>query len=98
MAQVRWTEQAADDLAAITEFIAADSPQYARLFALDVITAVERLARFPRSGRIVPERANPAIREIILGSYRIVYRLRKDVVEVLTVYHGARLLDPSNLE
>ncbi len=39
MAEVRWTSQAADDLEAIADFIAADSPQYARLFAMDATAA-----------------------------------------------------------
>lgn len=98
MAEVRWTALAADDLEAITEFIAADSPHYARLFAIDAITAVERLARLPFSGRIVPELGDQAIREILLGSYRILYRVKDDLVEILTVYHGVRLLDSSQFK
>ena len=97
MAELRWTPQAADDLEAITDFIAADSPQYATLFAIDVLTAVERLEVFPRSGRVVPEMQASDIREIVLGNYRIVYRIRGDLVEILTVWHGSRLLDPSRL-
>ena len=97
MAEVRWTPQAADDLEAITDFIAADSPNYASLFAIDVLTSVERLRTFPRLGRVVPELHNPDVREIILGNYRIAYRIRGDIVEILTVWHGARLLDPSRL-
>jgi len=97
MAEVRWTPQAADDLEAVADFIAADSPYYAKLFTMDVLAAVERLADFPNSGRVVPELKDPAIREILFGSYRIVYRVKGDLVELLTVYHGARLLDPSKL-
>ena len=97
MAEVRWTRQAAGDLTAITEFIAQDSPHYASLFVIDVLTVVERLDCFPESGRIVPEKHDPAIREIILGNYRIIYRVR-DGVDLLTIYHGARLLDPSQLD
>lgn len=97
MAEVRWTPQASDDLEAITNFIAVDSPHYASLFAIDVLASVERLVTFPHSGRMVPELKDPAVREIILGNYRIVYRVRRDFVELLTVYHGARLLDPSRL-
>ena len=67
MAQVRWTQQAANDLEAITDFIALDSPHYASLFAMDVFASVERLQAFPRLGRIVPELREPDIREIILG-------------------------------
>ena len=97
MAEVRWTLQAANDLEAITDFIAVDSPHYASLFAIDVLAATERLAVFPHSGRIVPELSDPLIREILFGNYRIVYRVMTGVVEILTVYHGARLLDPARL-
>jgi addiction module RelE/StbE family toxin len=98
VAEIRWTLQAVSDLESITDFIAKDSPQYARLFAIDVLTAVRRLSEFSRSGRMVPELKIPSIREIILGNYRIVYRLRGPVVEILTVYHGAKLLNSSGLK
>ena len=97
MAEVRWTLQASDDLDAIAQFIAKDSPQYARLFVSDVFQAVERLSEFPQSGRIVPEFNDPVVREVILGNYRLVYRLKAKLIEMLTVYHGARLLDPTTL-
>lgn len=93
MAEIRWTAQAADDLEAITQFIAADSPNYARLFVMNVLRVVERLEQYPRSGRVVPEIGNPAVREIIFGNYRIVFLLKADAIEILTIYHGARLLD-----
>ncbi|HPO12082.1 MAG TPA: type II toxin-antitoxin system RelE/ParE family toxin [Candidatus Hydrogenedentes bacterium] len=98
MAEIRWTKQAADDLEAITSFIAEDSIHYASLFALDGLSAVERLETFPFLGRIVPEINNPSIREIILGYYRIAYQIRGELIEILTIYHTARLLDPSRLE
>ena len=98
MAEVRWTPQAAEDLKAIAGFISNDSPHYASLFVLDVLNAVERLDEFPKIGRMVPEVNDPEIREVILGNDRIFYRLQPETVEVLTVYHGARLLDPSQLK
>lgn len=98
MAEVIWTPQAADDLEAIAEHIAMDSPHYASLFVMDVLAAIERIAGFPRSGRVVPEIRNPAVRETVLGNYRIIYRVREELVEVLTIYHGARLLDPSRIQ
>ena len=45
---------------------------------------------FPESGRVVPERSDPAIREIVVSPYRIVYRLRGDIAEVATVFRGSR--------
>ena len=38
------------------------------------------------------------IREIIVGSYRVIYRIRRDEVHLLTVHHGARLLDATKIE
>lgn len=68
------------------------------LFVVDVIEAVDRLVDFPKSGRIVPELSNSAVREVILGNYRIVYRLAGQSVHVLTIFHGARLLNPRKLK
>ena len=98
MVEVRWTPQACQDLQAIIEFIEKDSSQYARLFVVNIFQAVERIAEFQKSGRMVPELGNPAVRELILGNYRLVYRLKAKYVELLTVYHGARLLDPGKLK
>jgi toxin ParE1/3/4 len=98
MAQVRWTLQAVDDLEGIALFIAHDSSQYASLFVMDVLDSVERLKDFPESGRITPEMNNPAIREVILGNYRIIYRFKTDLVEILTIHHGARLFNPAKLK
>jgi len=98
MAEVRWTPQAADDLEAICLFIARDAPQVAATFADRVIRATDRLASYPRLGRIVPELGIEHIREIIVASYRVIYRLRQDDVHLLTVHHGARPLDTTKLE
>ncbi|HVC09541.1 MAG TPA: type II toxin-antitoxin system RelE/ParE family toxin [Elusimicrobiota bacterium] len=98
MVEVRWTLQASQDLDSIAEFIAKDSPQYASLFVVDILQAVDRISAFPQSGRIVPELGDPIIREIIMGNYRLVYRCKARLIELLTVYHGSRLLDPGNLK
>ena len=58
--------------------------------------SVERLRVFPCSGQIVPELGREEIRELLKGNYRIVYRVAEDRVEILTVYHSARLLDESD--
>jgi toxin ParE1/3/4 len=97
MAQVRWTPQAADDLEAICLFIARDSPQLAAAFADRVLRATDHLASFPRSGRIVPEFGIGNIRELVVGSYRIIYRIQQEDVHLLTVHHGARILDTTKI-
>ena len=98
MAEVRWTPQATEDLESIANYIAYDSPQYAHLFAIDVFAAVERLQDFPEIGRMLPETKSPNIREIILGNFRIVYRIKRDIIELLTIHHGAKLMDIEKLK
>lgn len=97
MAGIIWTSQALDDLQAIGDFIARDAPAFAQAFVDKVFETVERLETFPGSGRIVPEVNQVSTREIILGSYRIVYLLSDDEVSILTVFHASRLLKASDL-
>jgi addiction module RelE/StbE family toxin len=89
---VRWTEQAVADLRSIREFIERDSPRYGRLVAERLYDATSQLELFPRSGRVVPELSRDDVRELIVGDYRIVYRLDNDVAVLLTVFRGSRLL------
>lgn len=93
MAKVKWTPQALDDIEAIANFIARDSDYYARMCTIKIFEAVDRLELFPGSGRIVPELNRREIREVIWSNYRIIYRIEKELVEILTVHHLARLLD-----
>jgi len=67
-----------------------DSERYADLVVRRIIASVERLSLFPESGRMVPERRDPEIREVILRPFRIVYRYRGSVVEIVTVFRGTR--------
>lgn len=92
MVRITWTEQALDDVENIVNFISRDSVHYARMHAQKIFGAVKRLEHFPESGRVVPEIGKKEIREILLGNYRIIYRLKQNAVEILTVYHSARLL------
>jgi addiction module RelE/StbE family toxin len=93
MAEIRWTPLALDDLEAICLFIARDAPQLAAVFADRAFRATDRLANHPLSGRVVPELETENIREIILGNYRLIYRLQEGEAQIVTVHHGARLLN-----
>lgn len=91
MTEVRWTDQAVDDLRAIREFISRDSPRYGRLVAERLFDATSRIEAFPYSGRVVPEIGIDDVREIIIGEYRIVYRLTGEAAVLLTVFRSSRL-------
>jgi toxin ParE1/3/4 len=92
MTPIRWTESARADLRAIHAFIARDSPVYARRAIDRLKKAVGRLRQFPRSGTQIQEFNRPELREILVGSYRVIYRLHNHSVEVLAVVHAARQL------
>jgi addiction module RelE/StbE family toxin len=85
-----WSPRSVDDLAQIREFISRDSERYADLVVARIVAAVERLEDFPESGRIVPEFLLTEIREVLVPPYRIVYRVGRARVEVVTVVHAAR--------
>lgn len=92
MTPLVWTRRAIEDVQSIRQFIAQDSPHYALLVTQQLIASAERLPAFPQSGRIVPEVNDPTVREVIHGTYRIVYRLIHDEIHILAVHHAARLL------
>src|SRR2546425_1368983 len=94
--RLRWTLQAAEDLAAIKDFIGRDSPTYARQVVEQLYEAAGRLVAFPDIGRIVPERGQPNIREILRPPYRVISRREAQLVEILTIHHSSRLL-PTDL-
>lgn len=95
---IRWTDRARDDLTEIGDFIAKDSPAAAARWVETLIKSVERVGRFPLSGRIVPEVDRDDVREVIRASYRIVYRVREDAIDVLTVFEGHRRLPAGIVE
>ena len=97
MAQVKWTPDASGDLAKIHQDIARDAPAAAPAFILRLLDSVARLHHFPGSGRVGAEFGTESLRQNIVGSYRIVYRLRGDEVEIVRVRHGARLLSTTDL-
>jgi len=91
VADIVWAPQAIADVESIKSFISRDSVLYAEVTVTRLISAVERAGAFPESGRVVPEINDPNIREILWRNYRIVYRVRSTIVEVVTVFHGAML-------
>ena len=91
--KIKWTQEALEQLIEIEDFISKDSPERAVRFVDQIVEHAEAaLSDKPRMGRSVPEIANPDIKELIFRKYRIVYRLNKNDIEILTVFEGHRLL------
>jgi len=90
MAQISWTKKSLKDLRAINDYISLDSAFYATRFISKLIGRVDQLIEFPESGRMVPEKNDSEIRELIEGNYRIFYRLLKGKITILRIHNAAR--------
>lgn len=88
--KVVWSYEATDDLEAVAEYIARDSSFYAAAFVREVLDASRSLNEFSERGRIVPELANPDIRELFVKEYRLIYSIEESRVVVLGLIHGKR--------
>ena len=93
-----WTERSAEDLEEIDAYIAADDPIAAERWIRALVATAQRASELPFSGRVVPEIGREDVREILKRSYRIVYWILEDRVEVLTVIEGHRRLPADLLE
>lgn len=93
-----WTPRAIEDLKTIARFISKDNPQAARRHADKLKRGADSLCKFPNRGRIVPEIGRNDVRELIEGNYRIVYRVRKEAVDILTIFEGHKLLQSDDMK
>jgi plasmid stabilization system protein ParE len=89
--RIAWTDRALDRVEETALHIAADDPAAALRWTNELFAAVERLAEFPQSGRLVPEFESRRARELIYGAYRVFYRV-DDAVVILTVRHASQLI------
>lgn len=92
---ITWTEKATSQLDQIFSYIKVDSPFYAYKTIDRIIEQVEVLSEYPYSGRVVPEYKREDIREVFYHPYRIIYLIKEDGIEVLSIIHDARQL-PEN--
>ena len=90
---VRLTPPARAQLIAAVAYINAERPTAARDFRMRVEVALRRLIDFPESGRVIPEFSKLGFREVLVGSYRLFYRVRGDVIWVIGLWHDAQIPD-----
>jgi toxin ParE1/3/4 len=87
---VVWAQSASAALDEVVAYIAQDSRQ-AALDTLDLaLNIAADLSTLSERGRIVPELADGAIREVFVYRYRLLYRIEFDRVVVIAFLHGAR--------
>lgn len=93
--KIIWTQEALERLIEMDAYISKDNLERASKFINQLIEHTTPLSNQPRLGRTVPELHNPDTRELIFKKYRIVYRLRGNFVEILTVFEGHMLFQIS---
>jgi addiction module RelE/StbE family toxin len=84
---VIWSIPAKHDLKKIHDYIVEDSKYYALKVSQEFVVKSEALLDFPKMGRVVPEIGDPNIRELIIYSYRLVYEVSSNRIEILAVIH-----------
>jgi plasmid stabilization system protein ParE len=94
---VKWTDHALAQLRLIYDYIAHDSPLYAKRVSEEMVRKTVGLDELPYQGRKVPELNEEYIRELGLYSYRIIYEIKTDHVEILAVIHKRRDFAPEDL-
>lgn len=94
--RIVWSLLALERVEDIAQYIAEDKPGAAVEWVDGIFDTVERLADFHESGRVVPEVGGSRIREVIFGTYRIIYSVR-DQIDILTVRRSSQLLRMSEL-
>ena len=95
--KVRWSERASSDIERIYDYIASDNREAARRLITRLYHSTENLTEFPLAGRSVPK-TRREVREVIVSPYRIAYEIKDDIIHVLKVQHGARLLTAESFE
>lgn len=86
-ARVTWSFKGRLELADIWNYIERESTANALRVLQDIAAAVDRLEEHPFSGRMVPEWNQPILRELIVGSYRVMYSAKHEDVIVFGVRH-----------
>ena len=86
-----WSPEALQDLRDIHAFISQDDPGAAKIIVTRIVTLVrEQLPTNPQGGRIGRV---PGTRELVISGtpFVVPYRARNGQIDILRVYHGARM-------
>ena len=91
MVEVNWTVDALTDIDGIATYIARDSPRSAQDMVDRFFDAADLLVEHPLRGKPVGELGNPAVRELLVSSYRLIdLVVSEERVDVLAVHHQKR--------
>ena len=91
MVKIIWTKRAFSDLRNIYQYISNDSELYAARLIDNLVLSVDILETFPLSGRMIPEKKDETLREIIFDNYRIFYKIVSlNKISIVRIHHSAK--------
>jgi plasmid stabilization system protein ParE len=91
--RISLAESAVGDLQGIRDWYASQSaPDVGERLIREILAALDQLAEFPASGRVVPEFEQPWLRELIRPPFRVVYRVDGERIRVVRVWRSERLM------
>jgi toxin ParE1/3/4 len=86
--RVEWRPAALADLEAIFAYLLPRNPHAAERVVQELAIAADSLAGFARRGR--PGRVEGTRELVVVHPYILVYEMRRDLVVVLRIWHGAQ--------
>ena len=86
--RIVWSHAAAKQLRAIEAYLAQSSEPYAKRIVDRITNRTKQIAKFPRSGRIVPDFTEDSIREVIEPPYRVIYEIREKEIVISAIVHS----------
>ena len=91
--RIRFTPTARREFLDAITYIRRDNPEAARRFRKRAEKILRRLEQFPESGRHLLEFPDLPHREVIIRPYRFFYRVRRQTVWIVAVWHSAQLVE-----
>jgi addiction module RelE/StbE family toxin len=88
--KVSWSPEAVKDVQSIVEYLARNSPFFAKTVATKLFSSARSLGAFPNVGKIIPGIEDATVKEIVVYNYRLVYRIEKYQILIVALVHGKR--------
>ena len=95
---ILFTTRARREMREILGFIAQDNLDAASKLAGQIMKGLDHKAKYPKSGRVIPEVPEHAARELVMPPCRIFYLYDKANLHVLSIMRSERLLSSEQLE
>lgn len=95
--RIEWTRRAERELEEKVDWLALNRPGASAPFLKRIREAVRQLPRFPQRGRRLPDLPDEPVREVVAGTYRIVYLPEEERILIVTLKHCSEEMTDADL-